>query len=76
MVPLVPGSGSGSLMFWDYNDPGGQAETPIEKKKKSEVTSYKMASIYILQAHTHHPPKQHTSKESAAVLKDNNCNNC
>ena len=36
MVPLVPGSGSGSLMFWDYNDPGGQAETPIEKKKKKK----------------------------------------
>ena len=36
MVPLVPGSGSGSLMFWDYNDPGGQAETPIGKKKKKK----------------------------------------
>lgn len=32
-VPLVPSSGSGSLMFWDYNDPGGQAETLIGKKK-------------------------------------------
>lgn len=60
MVPLVPSSGSGSLMFWDYNDPGGQAETSYrKKKKKSEVIIIKWL-LYIFYKHTHTIPLNNT----------------
>lgn len=63
MVPLVPGSGSGSLMFWDYNDPGGQAETPIEKKKKVRLLLIKWL-LYIFYKHTHTIPLNNTHLKS------------
>lgn len=59
MVPLVPSSGSGSLMFWDYNDPGGQAETLIGKKKKVRLLIIKWL-LYIFYKHTHTIPLNNT----------------
>lgn len=59
MVPLVPRWVRKPDVL-DYIDPVGQAETLIGKKKKVRLLI--INKLYILQAHTHHPPKQHTSK--------------